>query len=317
MKYERTNSPHRANERRGICATVLPVMIQSCLLFVAGSGWAQSLSPATLDRIEFEQKLDAQVSLDLPFRDESGRRVRLGDYLGRKPVILVLGYYGCPMLCTLTLNGLIESMEDLKWVVGNQFDILNISIDPTETPELAAAKKQTYLRRYGRAGAGEGWHFLTGDAIAIKRLAAQVGFHYAYDPTVKQYAHPSGLVILTPQGRVAKYLFGVTFAPNDLYAALKGASGNQIGARIQQLALLCFHYSPIKGKYGPAIMTAVRGLGALTLLGLGWLFLSGWRSKRPPETLSHISPLSPPASDKVWAKVRDKVPDKVERARPL
>jgi len=259
------------------CACLLLAL--SCLL-QGPSAHAQSLNPQSLSRVRFEQKLNAQVSLDLPFRDEAGRAVKLGDYFQNKPVILVLGYYECPMLCTLTLNGMIESLEDIKWNVGNQFDIISVSINPQEGPALAAAKKKTYLRRYGRAGAEQGWHFLTGNQPAIAALADQIGFHYAYDPAVKQYAHPSGLVVLTPKGRVAQYLFGIKFAPNDLYSALAGARGNQIGPRIRELVLLCFCYSPIHGKYGPTIMLGVRILGGATLAALIWLMVSMLRLER-------------------------------------
>jgi protein SCO1 len=240
----------------------------------------QSLTPANLSRVGFDQKLNTQVSSNLPFRDEAGRDVKFGDYFRSKPIILVLGYYECPMLCTLTLNGMVESLEDIKWDIGNQFEVINVSINPGETPTLAAAKKKTYLRRYGRAGAERGWHFLTGDQPAIAALADEVGFRYAYDPAVKQYAHPAGLVILTPQGRVAKYVFGVTFTPQDLYTSLNSASGNHIGTRIEQLVLLCFHYSPIQGKYGPAIMMGVRSLGVVTLAAVLWLLVSQWRQSR-------------------------------------
>ncbi|HWI58283.1 MAG TPA: SCO family protein, partial [Bacillota bacterium] len=191
---------------------------------------AQALSDTTLAGISFEQKLNTQVSLDLPFRDEAGNPVRLGNYFGHKPVILVLGYYECPMLCSLVLNGMVESLEDLKWSIGNQFEVVNISINPRESPALAAAKKRNYLKRYGRAGAEPGWHFLTGEEPAIQRLADEVGFQYAYDAASRQYAHPSGLIILTPEGKVARYFFGVTFASSEVYAALKAASGNQIGS---------------------------------------------------------------------------------------
>ena len=257
--------------------TVLSIL--ACGL-VPLSAAAQSLTATTLGRITFEQKLDAQVSLGLQFRDEQGREVKLAEYFGAKPVILVLGYYECPMLCTLALNGMVESLEDIKWTIGNQFDVINVSINPTERPALAAAKKKTYLRRYGRAGAAEGWHFLTGDQAAIERLADEVGFQYAYDPTVKQYAHPAGLVVLTPGGRVAKYLFGVKYSPNELFAALRDSTENKIGSRIQQLVLLCFHYNPIQGKYGAAIMLGVRILAVLTLTGLGWLFVSMLRREK-------------------------------------
>ena len=282
---------------RASCARGVLYALLTCLLLTTSAA-GQSLTASNLNQVAFEQKLDSQVSTSLPFRDETGATVRLGDYLGRKPAILVLGYYECPMLCTLTLNGLTESLEDLKWTGGNQFEIIGVSIDPHETPALAAAKKATYLKRYGRAGAETGWHFLTGDNAAIETLAAQVGFHYAYDPAVKQYAHPSGVVILTPQGRVAKYLFGVTFSPTELSGALRGAAGEQIGSRIEQLVLLCFHYSPIKGRYGPAIMLAVRILGAITLAGLIGLLVSAWRAKpsQLPSTAAPSTNAAPPRS---------------------
>jgi protein SCO1/2 len=241
---------------------------------------AQSLTESNLTQITFDQKLNSQISLDLPFRDENGKKIKLGDYFGKKPVVLVLGYYECPMLCTLTFNGMVESMEDMKWSIGNQFNVVHVSINPDETPELAAAKKKSYLRRYGRAGAAAGWHFLTGKEPAIRKLADEVGFHYAYDPTVKQYAHPSGLIVVTPEGKVAKYFFGVTFSPNDLYAALKGATENKVGSPIERLVLLCFHYSPLKGKYGKVIMATVRVLGVITLIGLGWMFIAMIRREK-------------------------------------
>lgn len=272
------------------------------LALVAFSLHGQSLTASNLTRIDFEQKLGAQVSLDLPFRDEQGRSVRLGSYFG-KPVILVLGYYECPMLCSITINGMIESLEDMKWAIGDEFNVVNVSINPLETPKLAAAKKANYLKRYGRAGAGEGWSFLTGDEPAIRKLAGEVGFHYAYDPTIKQYAHPAGLVVLTPQGRVSKYLFGVTFSPNQVFAALKTASGNQAGSRVEQLVYLCFCYSPIHGKYGPAIMLAARVLGVATLLGLGWLFFSAARGSTRQDPFNTPEPahltVKPPDSPRI------------------
>lgn len=255
-------------------------LILLALLLSNGLG-AATLSDQTLANINFEQKLNTQVSLELPFRDESGKQVRLASYFGGKPVILVLGYYECPMLCSLVLNGMVESLLDLKWTIGNQFQVVNVSINPRETPALAAAKKRTYLKRYGRAAAGAGWHFLTGEEPAIKRLADEVGFQYAYDPATGQYAHPSGLVILTPEGKVARYFFGVAFSANDLYLALQGASDHKVGSPIQRLILLCFHYNPITGKYSPAILLIVRLLGGATALGLGWLVYCGCRKPKP------------------------------------
>jgi protein SCO1/2 len=229
---------------------------------------AQTLSDATLARIGFEQRLNAQVSLDLTFQDEQGRSVRLGEYFGKKPVILVLGYYGCPMLCTMVLNGLVEDLQDMKWSIGKEFEVVNVSINPRETATLAAAKKRTYLRRYSRSSAAAGWHFMTGEESASKQLSAETGFRYAFDPVSKEYAHPSGLIVLTPEGRIARYFFGVKFAPNELYEALQAASSHKIGSRIQELILLCFHYRPITGKYGALVMMTVRILGIATVVGL-------------------------------------------------
>lgn len=267
---------------------------------------AQTLTGSQLSSIRFDQRLNAQVSLDLPFRDEEGKAVTLRNYFGQKPVVLVLGYYQCPMLCTLTFNGMVEALNDVKWSIGNQFNVVHVSIDPHETPQLAAAKKQTYLKRYGRAEAGAGWHFLTGDESSIRALADEVGFHYAYDASVGQYAHPSGLVVLAPDGKVSKYLFGVKFSPTELLTALKGAAENKVGSPIERLVLLCFHYSPIQGKYGALIMGIVRFLGAMTLVGMAWLFLvmirrekgfrTGLGSPAVVETSDHALGGAPPKS---------------------
>jgi protein SCO1/2 len=230
---------------------------------------AQSLSDEALSRIDFDQKLQQPVAPDLKFRDETGKSVKLGDFMGKRPVILVLGYYGCPMLCTLVLNGLVESLQDIRLNPGKDFEVINVSINPQETPTLAAAKKKTYLKLYRRVGAEQGWHFLTGDEPAIRQLADQVGFRYAYDARAKQYAHPSGLVILTPQGKVSRYFSGVSYSNKEMSGALIEASANKIGSPIQQFFLLCFHYNPITGKYGALIMTTVRVAGGLTVVLLG------------------------------------------------
>jgi protein SCO1/2 len=252
--------------------------------FICGAQPATgALSDETLMQIKFDQKLGNQVSMDLPFRDEHGNQIKLGQCFADRPVILVLGYYRCPMLCSLTLNGLIEAMQDLRMDVGRQFDIINVSIDPNETPALAAAKKRTYVKRYGREGAAAGWHFLTGEEPVIHKLADEVGFRYAYDPASKQFAHPSGVVILTPDGRIAHYIFGVTYSPNDLNAALRDAGIRRIGSPIQQFFLLCFHYSPLTGKYGALIMGAVRVSGVAILAVLSCLVLRsrpGWNRRR-------------------------------------
>ncbi len=241
---------------------------------------AQTLSDRDLSQIGFDQKLGASISPELVFRNEEGRSVKLGDYFGKKPVILVLGYYQCPMLCSLLLNGMVEGLEDLKWSIGREFNVLNVSINPRENAALAMAKKQSYLKRYGRADAIRGWNFLTGDQTAIHTLAEQVGFRYAYDARSGQYAHASGLVFITPGGKVSGYRFGVTFQPNDLYASLQTAGANQTGSLIRQLVLLCFHYNPLNGKYSGLVMVIVRSVGAATILALLWLILACIRRER-------------------------------------
>jgi protein SCO1/2 len=235
---------------------------------------AQSLTDTQLNDIRFDQNLGAQVSPHLSFRDETGKSVTLANYFGKKPVILVLGYYRCPMLCTLIFNGMVEGLNDMKWSIGDEFNVVHVSIDPKETPDLAAAKRQNYLKQYGRRSAAAGWHFLTGDEPQIRKLADEIGFHYAYDSSIHQYAHPSGLVILTPDGKISKYFFGVKFAPPELFAALQGASKSSVGSPIERLVLLCFHYNPIKGKYGAIIMTVIRIMGAVTLGAMAWLFVA-------------------------------------------
>ncbi|MDB6124987.1 MAG: Electron transport protein SCO1/SenC [Pedosphaera sp.] len=251
---------------------LIKVLLGCFLLYAVGcllpSAKGQGLSDESLSKISFEQRLNQQVSLDLKFRDEEGRQVQLGNYFGKKPVIIVMGYYGCPMLCTLVLNGLVSTLQDIKPTVGEQFEIVNVSINPHETPMLAAAKKKSYLKQYGRRDAGKGWHFLTGEEQAIQQLAKEVGFQYQYDAQSKQYAHPSGFIVLTPEGKVSRYFFGATYSNKELSAVLKEASSNKVGSPIQQLFMLCFHYSPITGKYGSMIMIIVRVCAVLTLLGL-------------------------------------------------
>lgn len=256
---------------------------------------AEKISDQALASIQFDQKLDAQVSPALTFRDEAGREVKLGDYFGRKPVILVLGYYQCPMLCTLVLNGMVEALEDLKWTIGNQFDVINVSINPREGPSLAAAKKAAYLKRYGRTGAAAGWHFLTGNSDSVARLADQVGFRFAYDPASGEYAHPSGLVFLASSGKVVRYQFGVTFAPAQILQSLQQAQSGQRGSPVRGLVLLCFHYNPISGKYGLAIMMTIRLLALCTVIGLCWLI---WRTIRAQARLSASAAAEPPPAGK-------------------
>jgi protein SCO1 len=224
--------------------------------------------PAALRDVGIEQKLDHAVPLDLTFRDESDNVVRLGDFFGQKPVLLSLAYYHCPMLCPLALEGLVRALRPLTWNVGNEFQIVTVSIDARDTSAHGAEKKRTLVSDYGRPGAAEGWHVLVGDADTVHQLADAVGFHYRYDAASDQFAHGAGLFVLTPQGRISRVLYGIDYAPRDLRLALVEASQRKIGTLADQLLLFCYHYDPATGKYGPAAMAAVRIGAVLTLAGL-------------------------------------------------
>jgi protein SCO1/2 len=233
--------------------------------------------PGALQGVGIDQRLNQQVPLDLEFRDEAGRAVRLSSFFRGKPVLLALVYYRCPMLCTQILNGVVGSLKAVAFNPGRDFEVLSISFDPKDTPELAASKKQTYLRRYGRVGTANGWHFLTGDEASIKVLTDAVGFHYKYDAATQQFAHASGIMLLTPQGRLSRYFYGVEFAPRDVRLGLVEASQNQIGNAADEVLLFCYHYDAATGKYGAVAMNMVRLGGAIfILLAAGWM-LAAWR----------------------------------------
>jgi cytochrome c oxidase subunit II len=252
-----------------------------CLALLAAAALAQPSRPIKPSDIGFDQRLDEQVPLDLKFRDESGKTVGLGDYFNRKPVILVLVYYQCPMLCNQVLNGLVGGLKALSFDAGREFEIVAVSINPRETSDLAAAKKESYARDYGRAGAASGWHFLTGDPKPIDALARAVGFRYAYDPMLNQYAHASGVVVLTPRGRVARYFYGIEYAPRDLRLGLIEAAEERIGTPVDQVLLLCYQYDSKTGKYSAAVMKSLRLGGVVTVLGVAaLLFALNRRAKR-------------------------------------
>ena len=234
-----------------------------------------STSPL-LHRVGIEQQIGAQVPLNLPFVEESGRTVTLSDYAG-KVVILALVYYQCPSLCNMVLNGVLHSTSSLGLSAGKDFEIVAVSFDPRETPEMAAAKKDTYIKGYRRPGGEQGWHFLTGTDASSRGLADAVGFHYAYDPISNQYAHPSAIILLTPEGRVSKYFFGINYPARDVRLALVEAARGRIGSVIDQVMLYCYHYDPSNGKYGLAIMTALRAGGLLTVALLGGFILLMFR----------------------------------------
>ena len=245
---------------------------------------AASVLPPGLRNVGLDQHLNTQVPLSLVFRDEAGRELPLAAYFGSRPVILALVYYQCPMLCTQVLNGLVISLRGMSLESGRDFEVVVVSIDPTETPELAARKKAEYLRRYATSSAG--WHFLTGNKPQINQLAESVGFRYAYDPKTKQYAHASAIMVLTPSGRLSRYFYGVEYASRDLRLGLVEASQNKIGSPVDQILLYCFHYDPNTGKYSAIVMNIVRLAGALTLLllilALIWLFRRDIRAGRTP-----------------------------------
>jgi protein SCO1/2 len=220
-----------------------------------------NVRPPSLQNVGIEQHLNAQVPPDLAFVDDSGRAVKLGDYFGAKPLILNLVYYNCTMLCGEALAGLSGSMKMVKFDVGNEFDVITVSFNPNETPAIAAAKKQEYLKRYGRPGAAAGWHFLTGSAESINALTKAVGFQYQYDAKINQYAHATAIMVLTPQGRISRYFYGVDYPPKDLRMGLVEASQGKIGNAVDAVLLYCYHYDPATGKYG-AIVNNVLQLGA-------------------------------------------------------
>jgi cytochrome c oxidase subunit 2 len=242
------------------------------LLFVIAVAALAQGPPVKFSDVHFDQRLDELVPMDLTFRDESGQTVRLGDYFGKKPVILSLVYYECPMLCTQVLNGQVTSLRNMSFNVGEQFNVVTVSFNPRETPALAKAKKEMYLSRYGRPGAEEGWHFLTGDPKAIASLADSVGFHYVYDALLNQYAHASGIMVLTPQGRISRYFYGIDYSPRDLRLGLVEASAGKIGTPVDQIMLLCYHYDAATGKYAVMVTNSLRIGGVIIVLLIVTLF---------------------------------------------
>jgi protein SCO1/2 len=226
--------------------------------------------PPRLGDVNIEQKLNTQIPLQASFQDEFGRTVKLDSYFHQgKPVVLALVYYECPMLCTQVLNGLASTLRMMKLEMGKDYDVLTVSFDPREKPELAASKKRAYLQRYGHPNAQNYWHFLTGDEPNIRALTEAVGFHYQWDPTIQQYAHATGIMVLTPDGVLSKYFYGIEYSPKDLRLGLVDASENHIGTVVDRVLLYCYHYDPRTGKYGAVITNVIRVAGGLTVLILG------------------------------------------------
>lgn len=232
-----------------------------------------SYKPAILRGIGIDQKMGAQVPLDLPFLDEAGREVRLGQYFG-KPVILALVYYSCPSLCNMVLDGTVRAASALKTTVGQDFDVVAVSFDPRETPEMARMKKATIVKEYNRPGSENGWHFLTGSEDASKKLANAVGFHYRYDSMSNQYVHSAAIILLTPEGKVNRYFYGIAYEPRDVRLGLDEASEGKIGSLTDAVLLYCCHYDPATGKYGVVVMRVLRLAAVITVVLLaGFMML--------------------------------------------
>ncbi len=234
--------------------------------------------PRVLEKVGIDQRLGEFVPLDLKFKDEQGQDVQLGRYFHQKrPVVLALVYYDCPMLCNQVLNGMTSALGVLKFNTGQEFDVVAVSFDPRETPGLAAAKRDVYLNRYKRPGADKGWHFLTGSQESITALTQAVGFHYVWDEQTSQFAHGSGLMLLTPEGKLAQYYYGIEYSPKDMRLGIIEASQEKIGTVVDQMLLYCYHYDPTTGKYGLIAMRAMRIGGALTVLALGTFMVVSFR----------------------------------------
>jgi len=251
----------------------------------AARSGAQDSRPLILQKVGIEQRLGQLIPLELRFRDEYGRPVRLADSFDGKPVILSLVYYDCPMLCTQVLNGLTSALLTLRFNVGGEFNVLSVSIDPRETPALALAKKNVYVGRYRRPGAPEGWHFLTGEQPEIDALTRAAGFRYAWDPETKQFAHASLIMVLTPDGRLAQYFYGIEYPSRDLRLALVEAARQRIGNLVDQALLYCYHYDPATGRYGAVAMNILRLGGVVTVFLIASFILISIRRERHPKQL--------------------------------
>jgi protein SCO1/2 len=236
--------------------------------------------PPILREVGFDQKLNQTLPLDVELTDEHGGAVKIGDFFGKRPVVLSFVYYGCPMLCLQSLSSLAATLGVLSENPGEDFEVVSISIDPRETPSLALEKKAHYVQRSGKPSIAQGWHFLTGSEANIKRVTSAAGFRYVWDETSQQYVHPAGIVVATPQGKVSRYLFGIDYGPRDLRLALLDAQGEQVGSPLERVLLYCYHYDLATGRYSLAIMRVVRLAGAATVFSLGTLIFVWTRRER-------------------------------------
>ncbi len=281
---------------RGFCGLLIVL-----LAALSNSASAQIQRKTIAEQVGLDQRLGEQVPLELAFRDEGGRSVRLQDYFEGKPVILVLVQYRCPMLCGEVLAGLLKSSQAVKFQLDKDYEIVTVSIDPRETPQMAAEKKRRYTNLYRRAGAADGWHFLTGNQQSIDALAKAIGYRYRYDKATDQYAHPSGIVVATPSGRLSRYFYGIDYPPTDLRLGLVESSENRIGSPVDQVLLLCFHYDPATGKYGFVIAGVLRLAALATVVALGgYLSFAFYREfsrskvQSPKSKVIGLEPTPPP-----------------------
>src|SRR5579862_1120216 len=252
------------------------------VLFAVPSGRAQQTAPVPiLNNVSISQNLNTQLPADLVFRDETGKAVRLGDFFGQKPIVLSLVYFECPALCTEVLNGQLQTMKSISLNLGKDFEAVTVSFEPKDTPALAKAKRDVYAGQYGRPGAADHWHFLTGEQKSIDALTQAVGFHYAYDSAGRQYGHAAAIMVLTPDGRIDRYFYGVEYPARDVRLGLVEASQGKIGSPTDHALLYCYQYDPTTGKYGLVVMNVVRAGGVLTLLALGiFMFVMFRRDRR-------------------------------------
>lgn len=303
MLYRGAHPFSQMQHRRGACAPIAAAVLAIvALLLIAPALYADppAGAQANLAQIGIDQNLGAQVPGDLMFKDENGHDVRLGDYFHGKPVILTLVYYECPMLCTMVLNDMVRTLNMVDLEPGRDFQIVTVSFNPADTPQLAWKKKRNYLSAYQRAGADAGWHFLTGQQSAITALTHSVGFRYHWDPVNQVFAHASGIIVLTPTGKISRYFFGIDYAPMDLKLSLMEASGGTIGSKTDQLLLYCCNYDPRTGRYSFVIFRILSLLAGLTIVAIGLLLgglmlRSRWRARRSAAGGLEITPTEAPA----------------------
>jgi protein SCO1/2 len=264
----------------------------TALLLTGGAAAHEDQRPAALRAVAFDQKLDQQLPLDVHLRDPDGKRAPLGDYFRGKPVLLNFVYYRCRELCPLLSDGLVRVLRAISFDVGDQFDVVTVSFDPADTPAAAAEAKSEYLKKYRRAGADHGWHVLTGTAPAIAALAEAAGFRYSYDAAKNEFAHATGIVLVTPQGKISRYYYGIEFSPRDLRLGLIEAAAGKIGSPIDQLLLFCYHYDLLTGQYNFIVTRVLRLAAGATVLALaGFIIVMLRRDRRPriPSTAAHRS----------------------------